>query len=167
MSTSLLFRWQATWGVAVGSQPALYRNSAGASFPYTIANMASITGSTASSGYYYFFYNWQVKELTCLSPRIKVDALVDICASVNENDLTNNVSIYPNPTQNEFNIAIPSILANKGLKATIINSVGQVVAITPLQTEKTLINTSNWAKGIYLIQIPLDGQVNTYRLIVD
>lgn len=154
-------------GVAVGSQPALYRNNTGASFPYTIANMAAITGSTASAGYYYFFYNWKIKELTCLSPRIAVDALVDICASVNENDLANNISIYPNPTQSEFNIVIPSNLLDTGLKATIINSLGQVVTTTPLQTEKTLIHTSSWAKGIYLIQIPLNGQVTTYRLIVD
>ena len=43
----------------------LYRNSAGASFPYTNGPI-SITGTNAGQpGYYYFFYNWKIQGAAC------------------------------------------------------------------------------------------------------
>ncbi len=47
----------------------LYRNNAGASFPYTNGPV-SITGvnPTSPQTYYYFFYDWQIQTL-CTSPR--------------------------------------------------------------------------------------------------
>ena len=45
----------------------LFRNETGAAFPYNIADMISITGSSASQpGYYYFYYNIEVESL-CLN----------------------------------------------------------------------------------------------------
>ena len=44
----------------------LFRNSNSAVYPMTLDNLVSITGSTASSpGYYYFFYDWEVREAGC------------------------------------------------------------------------------------------------------
>ncbi|MEY2899419.1 MAG: hypothetical protein RL138_1472, partial [Bacteroidota bacterium] len=43
----------------------LYRNSAGAVFPYTNGPI-SITGTNAGQpGYYYFFYNWKIQGASC------------------------------------------------------------------------------------------------------
>ena len=39
----------------------LYRTSSGAVFPYNISDVVSITGTDASAGYYYFFYDWEVQ----------------------------------------------------------------------------------------------------------
>ncbi len=53
----------------------LFRNSAGANYPYTDANgIVSITGNNATNapGYYYFFYDWEVREQACLSERTPV-----------------------------------------------------------------------------------------------
>ncbi len=53
----------------------LYRNSTGAVYPYNDANgMVSITGNNApnSSTYYYFFYDWEVREQDCVSERTPV-----------------------------------------------------------------------------------------------
>ena len=46
----------------------LYRNSTGSVYPYTIGNIASITGhnSPNSVPYHYFFYNLRMKE-NCVS----------------------------------------------------------------------------------------------------
>ena len=35
----------------------LYRNNSGAVFPYNFGSLASIIGTNASPGYYYFFYD--------------------------------------------------------------------------------------------------------------
>jgi PKD repeat protein len=59
--------------------PNLYRSNAGLSYPYTINNVLSITGSSASTspqGYYYYYYDWEVKMPDCISARIPVVAEV-------------------------------------------------------------------------------------------
>jgi Zn-dependent metalloprotease len=53
----------------------LYRNSTGAVYPYNDANgMVSIIGNNApnSATYYYFFYDWEVREQDCVSERTPV-----------------------------------------------------------------------------------------------
>ena len=42
----------------------LYRNNSGAVFPYSFGTLASITGTNASPGYYYFFYDIEMRQLT-------------------------------------------------------------------------------------------------------
>lgn len=59
--------------------PDLFRNNAGTSYPYYVSNMATITESSASSnptGYYYYFYDWEVKGAACRSNRIQVNAII-------------------------------------------------------------------------------------------
>ena len=51
-------------GISNGNS-GLYRNDAGASYPYNIGSIMSITGNSAGEpGYYYFYYNLQV-EVPC------------------------------------------------------------------------------------------------------
>ncbi|MEM9930810.1 MAG: PKD domain-containing protein, partial [Bacteroidota bacterium] len=45
----------------------LYRNDAGANFPYDIAGVVTITGSAAGPDFYYYFYDWEVQEASCFS----------------------------------------------------------------------------------------------------
>lgn len=41
----------------------LFRNNSGASFPYNFGSLASITGTNASPGYYYFYYDIEMRQL--------------------------------------------------------------------------------------------------------
>ena len=78
-------RIQLNWEIPAGTNyqlagpvsPLLYRNNNGLNYPYEIANLISIKHSSASSnptGYYYFFYDWEVHEEDCYSPLSKVTA---------------------------------------------------------------------------------------------
>jgi PKD repeat protein len=61
------------------SKPNLFRNNSGVSYPYKIDNVLSIKHSSASSApmsYYYYFYDWEIVEGECVSPRIPVNAYV-------------------------------------------------------------------------------------------
>jgi len=54
-----------------------YRNSAGASYPYTLNGIVSITGNSAGlAGYYYYFYDWEIGASGCLSNRVPVTASI-------------------------------------------------------------------------------------------
>lgn len=63
----------------MGQTPAitLFRNTSGASYPYTSPAL-NILSNNFGAGYYYYFYNWQVRTgvLGCASPRIPVVANV-------------------------------------------------------------------------------------------
>lgn len=54
--------------------PDLYRNNDSPNYPYTTANVASITNSSAGTDYYYFFYDWEVETPGCVSDRTAVVA---------------------------------------------------------------------------------------------
>ena len=58
----------------------LYRNNSGVAYPYSIGGMASITGSSAGSAYYYYCYDWEVRspDLVCSSSRTPVIATVSL-----------------------------------------------------------------------------------------
>ena len=61
-------------GAWTGGVTNLYRDNTNYSYPYTVPGVMSITGPSLS-GYYYFFYNWQVST-SCESPRTEVLASV-------------------------------------------------------------------------------------------
>ena len=48
-----------------GTNPGLYRNNdaANVNYPYDIGGLVSITGSNATSSYYYFFYDIEVEAI--------------------------------------------------------------------------------------------------------
>jgi PKD repeat protein len=53
----------------------LYRNNAGASYPYLIDDLLSIYSSNATGttlSFYYYFYDWEVQEAACLSETAEV-----------------------------------------------------------------------------------------------
>ena len=57
----------------------LYRNNAGAVYPYTLAGVCSITGNSAgatATAYYYFCYDWHVHVADCISARTAVTAVI-------------------------------------------------------------------------------------------
>lgn len=54
----------------------LYRNNTGASYPYTLANVMTITGSPAGPDFYYYLYDLEVQKDSCISDPSPVNATV-------------------------------------------------------------------------------------------
>ena len=75
-------------------QADLFRNNTGTSYPYNIGNVVSIITSTADYGYYYFFYNWQVKTADCKSAGKWVGAYQTTEAPVADFTYTYNNGVY-------------------------------------------------------------------------
>jgi len=62
------------------ASPNLYRNNGGINYPYHIEGLLSVKYSSATSnptGFYYYFYQWKVSELPCVSDRVPVTAHVN------------------------------------------------------------------------------------------
>jgi len=54
----------------------LYRNNAGASYPYTLQGVMTITGSPAGPDFYYYLYDLEVQRDSCISDPAPVNATV-------------------------------------------------------------------------------------------
>jgi hypothetical protein len=57
----------------------LFRNTAGASFPYSVSQTLEIYGTdNANAGYYYYFYDWEifVKSQSCESNMVPVQGII-------------------------------------------------------------------------------------------
>ena len=77
-------------------------------YPLTLANIMSITTSTAGTTplrYYYYFYDWEVK-LNCVSPRVEVTALVN---PIPEAAGTISGTINACPGQTDIPYSVPAI----------------------------------------------------------
>jgi PKD repeat protein len=55
-----------------GSNTNLYRNDTGAEYPYELSGLLSVTGSSASTGHYYFLYDLEVQGAACASQSVDV-----------------------------------------------------------------------------------------------
>ena len=135
----------------------LYRNSAGAVYPYNSASI-NITGSNAGSpGYYYFFYNWTYTDIYCNTGRTACVAL-DSCAAVGLSDvsLDQTMQVYPNPTNGLFELSF-NASATQNYKVTVLNTLGKIVYEYQLNDfagdHKQMIDLSSLSKGVYVINL--------------
>lgn len=86
--------------------------------------------------------------------------------SVGVNELKNNnnsLTIYPNPTSNLVNID-----AKEMTSISIFNTLGEIVYTQyKISANSLQINTSQWGKGIYTVQVNSNNQSITKKLIVN
>jgi Zn-dependent metalloprotease len=75
-------------GLTTGSTAGLFRTNSGVAYPYNIASCVNIKTSSAGTGFYYWFYNWEIQKNACSSGIIPV-----------------NVTANPNPN---VTLSVPS-----------------------------------------------------------
>ena len=83
----------------------LYRNNLGSAFPYDVPGVATITGTINglhTSGYYYFFYNWQIRKTGCPGPRtiVQVDTFPFFATQASFTTVQNGLQNTFNATAN-------------------------------------------------------------------
>jgi choice-of-anchor B domain-containing protein len=90
-------------GIANGNSD-LYRNDAGAIYPYNIGSIMSIKGTSAGSpGYYYFYYDIEV-EVPCDNTVSSVEDIKEISKELVKILDVLGREVVPNPNQTQFYI---------------------------------------------------------------
>jgi len=80
---------------------------------------------------------------------------------INENIINNIVTIYPNPTKDNLTIETNS---NTAQKLEITNLIGQTI-YTSYINKKATINTSVFAKGVYVLKLSSDKETVVKKFI--
>ena len=78
-------------------------------------------------------------------------------------NLSNNISIFPNPTSSEFTITTNKIANN----IEVYNSMGQIIYEEKPITKSTTIILNNFAKGIYFIKCYSSLGTEIKKLIIN
>ena len=125
-----------------GNNNDLYRNADGAVFPFNISNIVSITGTNASAGYYYFFYDWEIKKTPCFSNIVAVDAIINGVNSFTQNiNLCNGGSVtVGNNTYNSNGNFIDTLNTNNGCDSIVYTNITS-------GNNTTVTNTINICNG--------------------
>ncbi|HBF88775.1 MAG TPA: hypothetical protein DDX39_09050 [Bacteroidales bacterium] len=114
-----------------------------------IANSISINHYATTVG----FYQVEITDINgCI---VKSDSLYVKPSDIFEITWNNKklITMYPNPVKNELIIETEMY---KNTTAEISNIDGQIIQYINFNSTKTIINTENFAKGIYLIKIKND-----------
>ena len=138
--------------------PRLKRNFGGVTYPYTINDVLSITGTDYGQVYFYYFYDWKVNTpgITCVSPRVEV--VVDIVTGITENS-GGQIQVYPNPAHDKLNIRFSQAPADARLQ--LFDAMGREVSNEGIAENNFELNIQHLQPGIYQLQLINDG--HTYR----
>ena len=129
----------------------LYRNNSGASYPYLLGNLASITGHNSpyagDTNYHYFFYNLNIQE-TCLSNFSPTHAVFVTPSQVN-NFENSFIDVYPNPAIDKVFITSKNNI--NSLK--IFDLSGKLCYVDNTISDQHEVDISEFSKGIYTINV--------------
>lgn len=157
--------------VLASSDPGLYVNATGASYPYNMNGLMELTGSSMGSNAYPFFYYWTVRTLSCYSQRAKVEGIVDTsCVLVGTEERmesSRTFNIYPNP-------------ASEGFQLSGLMDSDQNISIEIFSLEGKLISRDRYAKAldlqakfigqnlqpaVYFIKLNVNGEQKQFKWI--
>ncbi|MDD4148549.1 MAG: M4 family metallopeptidase [Bacteroidales bacterium] len=152
--------------VGLGS-PNLFRTNVSSflNYPYTVENIISIKESSAGTeptDYYYYFYDWQISTPTCKSPFVEINLIPETCTTNIADNILDNISLSPNPTNDIFRIYGIENLSDINIKITDIT--GKVVYEKNLSNDN-IVNISNYSPGVYFISVNSDLGNKTLKII--
>jgi len=141
---------------ASGANLNLYRNNAGANFPYAVGTVASITGTDISSqgggleNYYYWFYNWKVApDVPCPSSPTVVTATIQNCTGINTYG-TSTINVHPNPAHNNLMVSAPHTISN----IIVVDMLGKTVMTNaPDNATEVSLDVSALPAGVYFVKV--------------
>ena len=128
-------QWYKTSGIITGATNQTYNPTANGYY-YTIVTLAGCRSD--SSGHYYY-----------------------TTVGIEENENNNGIFIYPNPAKDNLTIETNSNLEQK---IEIINLIGQTI-YTSYINKKGIINTSTFAKGVYILKLSSDKETVVRKFV--
>lgn len=110
----------------------------------------------------YACLDWEMSEVDFLDAELPTLDFSSIFDNTQELISNNNVSIYPNPAEDNITVKADDIT-----QIEIYNTVGQMVERVDADDDSVEINVSAYNSGVYLMKITLNnGQTYTQKVVV-
>lgn len=87
-----------------------------------------------------------------------------ILGTGNKNAITSGIKLYPNPSHNVINIAVPQA-TNLPDAYTVYNNLGQVVSTGKINSNNQELNIAGYANGVYFIKLNGANTTQTLQFI--
>src|SRR5690606_5090209 len=86
---------------------------------------------------------------------------------IKENYLQNNLVVFPNPSNGQFNLKVP--VTTRSYTVEVTDLTGKVIRqqVVKNNSGSEQLQLNNTAKGIYILKIASEGNVATRKLIVE
>ncbi len=151
----------------------LFRNNGGSNvgYPFVIPNYLAITGTTAGSGYYYFFYDWDIRlpDHRCTSTRTPVEAYILQPNALADVSVINSLKVYPNPAKDQLTVSF--LAKDKVAVVDLIDAIGKVVMTKEIDAKGEMIEEAfdihSLNSGVYFIHILSSGKNYYHKLIIE
>lgn len=153
------------------ASPRLMRSSSNVSYPYTLANLVSITNSSQGNTVYYYFYDWNVVEppTVCPSPRHPQSVLFNV-TGISKATEGSGISVFPNPASGSVNIVADKDL-NETTAVELTDLSGRVVisqAVAKIAKGQALnVSLAEVSKGAYFLKLKNSNTLLVKKLIVE
>jgi hypothetical protein len=81
-------------------------------------------------------------------------------------EMENDFIVFPNPATNALNIFISSATNNQQSAINMFDITGQLVYTEAINAQQSTIDVSGFASGVYFVQVHLNGNVSTKKVVV-
>ena len=86
----------------------------------------------------------------------------------NVSDINNEILVYPNPATQLVNVSIPSLSGKEQMSLSIIDMTGKTVASKSVTGSNNIqLDLAGFNKGLYFINLNIDGVNSTKKIIVE
>ena len=87
-----------------------------------------------------------------------------LTVGIKENEGEATINLFPNPTNNELTINLNN--AGKQVEISITDVIGKIIYTTVLADTKLLLNTKDFAEGIYMVKVRTEEFSATKKLVI-
>ncbi len=91
--------------------------------------------------------------------------IVSSTIGVNEEKENSGIHIYPNPTKDKFSINLKDEFI-EDLKVKVYDLTGKLIYNKEIYNKQTMINTEDWANGIYQVHLSNNTHFSTEKIVV-
>jgi len=131
--------------------PRMKRNDENVNYPYTLGNNVGIIyDSNYGMDYYYYFYDWEIKEpdLVCTTQRLPVTIVVAICSGLSNIPPT-QITVYPNPATDILSLSHTGKIKNGNLAIQDIS--GRILKHYITNDNNQILDIKDLSAGLYFL----------------
>jgi hypothetical protein len=153
------------------NSPHLERSDEGVNYPYLVDSVVSLNGSDQGSGFYYYFYDWEVELMpaVCSSVRTPVTVYVENFDGINAAPQTADIHIFPNPTEGLVTLSAPNGIAGS-MNIQLTDMTGRIVFEEDKNGitigENIPLDLHGFARGVYFMNVNAGSDTKRIKLVI-